>query len=122
MFLKRGGFMVINTSRVLARKILKDINNKKIILYERDKNIEFIEKYSISTETINEIIYSLTEDYFIERIDNKDPKIKCIYLYVFNVIYEFTDIYGESLKKVYIKIGEIEEGILLVSFHDIDYY
>ena len=114
--------MVINTSRVLARKILKDINNKKIILYERDKNIEFIEKYSISTETINEIIYSLTEDYFIERIDNKDPKIKCIYLYVFNVIYEFTDIYGESLKKVYIKIGEIEEGILLVSFHDIDYY
>lgn len=114
--------MAVNTSKIVAKEILNDINNKKIILYERDKNRQFIKKYSISKDEIDEIIYSLTDNHFIERIENKDSKIKSKYLYIFNVLYEFTNESGECLIKLFIKIGEIEDGVLLVSFHEINDY
>ena len=93
--------MVVNTSKIYAKGILKNIDNKKIIFYERNKNKLFIKKYSISKEEIDEIIYSLNENHFIERINNKDSKINSKYLYVFNVLYEFTNEYGECLVKLF---------------------
>ena len=114
--------MASYTSKIYAKEILDIIPNKRIIVLERDKNKIFMEKYSITTEDINDIVYSLNPNCFIERIDNKDKKIKSKYLYVFNVIQELNDEYGETLEKLYIKICAIDEYVLLVSIHLINEY
>jgi len=105
------------TSKIYAKEILKDITNKRIILYERDKNIEFVKKYNITNRDIENIIYSLTEYHFKAKIDNKDKNIKADYLYYFKAILSLTDEYGNTLEYVYIKICEIKKGILVVSLH-----
>ena len=110
--------MVSYTSKNYAKEILDSIGSKKVFLYERDKNLEFVKKYSLLISDIEEIIYSLDEKYFIERIENKDKKIKSKFLYVFCVLLELNNEFGDRIKKVYIKICEIESGILVVSFHE----
>ena len=40
------------TSKIYAKGILKDIENKKIIVYKRDKNDEFLIKYNLNQKDI----------------------------------------------------------------------
>ena len=106
------------TSKIYAKGILKDIENKKIIVYKRDKNDEFLIKYNLNQKDIEEITYGLTENHFKEKILNLDKKIITKYLYVFKVSINLNDGYGMISKYVYIKICEIKKGILVVSLHE----
>ena len=106
------------TSKNIAREILDNIENERIILSKRDKNMDFIKKYSLLQADIEEIVYSLKENNFVEKIENKDSKIKANFLYIFNPVVSFNDIYGKVVKKLYIKICKIVEGIFVVSLHE----
>ncbi len=110
--------MVSYSAKSYAKEILDSICSKKVIPYERDKNLDFIKKYSLLNSDIEEIIYSLDKNNFIERKENKDKRIKSKFLYVFYVLCDLNDEYGNEIKKIYIKICEIESGILVVSFHE----
>ena len=106
------------TSVIYAREILKDIENKKIIVYKRNKNDEILIKYSLNQEDIEEIIHGLTDNHFKERIINLDKRIIAEYLYIFKVSINLNDGYGMISKYIYIKICEIKKGILVVSLHE----
>ena len=106
------------TTTNYAKEILNNINEKNIIILKRDKNIIFMKKYNMKEKDIINIIFSLNEHYFKEKILNSDSKIKAKYLYVFKPLIRLTDEYGEILDYVYIKICEIKDGILVVSIHE----
>lgn len=113
------------TSKNYAKEILDDINEETcfIISTKREKNARFTAKYGLSHKDIEEYILSLTVDDFIEKIENKDSKIKTDYLYVFKIMTELTDEYGATLESIYIKLCKlngVKEKILIVSFHDIN--
>ena len=106
------------TSKIYANEILKGINKKRIFLLKRSKNDDFISKYSFNQKDIEEIVYSLTENLFKEKIINKDKKINSKYLYVFKVVVDLKDEYGVITNYIYIKICDIKEDILVVSLHE----
>jgi len=109
--------MTIESTRKYANDLLLNINKKEILLYPRDKNLDFINKYSLSNEDIKYIVNSITIEQFKGRIPNKDKKIHSKYLYIFKTIVELEDEYGVIFGYVYIKICEIKPGILVVSIH-----
>ena len=106
------------SSKKYANEILKDIKRKKVVLYERDKNIQFVKKYNLNQNDIEEIIYNLTTNHFKAKMNNNDKKIKSEYLYYFKVSMNLNDEYGETYVYTYIKICEIIKGILVVSIHE----
>lgn len=105
------------TAKTYSKEILKDIKDKKILIYEREKNLIFIHKYRLSVDEIEEIIYGLTKYHFKEKIENKDKKINADYLYVFKAVVNINDGFGEKYEYIYIKICEIKPNILIVSLH-----
>ena len=105
------------TAKTYSKEILKDIKDKKILIYEREKNLIFIHKYRLSVDEIEEIIYGLTEYHFKEKIENEDKKINADYLYVFKAGVNINDGFGEKYEYIYIKICEIKPNILIVSLH-----
>lgn len=112
-------------SKHYAKEILNYINEETcfVISTKRDKNARFMAKYGLSHRDIVEYIFCLSDDDFVEKIENKDPKIKSDYLYVFKIMTELTDEYGTVLENIYVKlcmIDGVREKILVVSFHDIN--
>lgn len=111
------------TASIYSEEILKDINKYKIIISEKEKNINFLKEYCIKDDERKNKIYSLNKKCFVEKIINKDNRIKSKYLYIFSPMYFLTTSYGkEELVKLYIKICRIDDYIYVESFHkDSDY-
>lgn len=108
------------TSKIYAEEILNEIQGKEVILYERDKNLDFVKKYNISSYDIRDIVYSLTANNFIAKIDNKDSKIPVKYLYYFKSYIQLYDEYGCILEYIYIKLCVVNNKIILVVSLHID--
>ena len=108
------------TSKFLANEIINDSFYKKpYYVLSRDKNNDFASKYSLSKDEIGNILYSIRQDHFKEKIENEDRKIQTKWLYHFNLLYQLTDEYGcKDMVSIYLKICEIHNSILIVSIHD----
>ena len=111
------------TSKEYAKEILNVIDNKRIEISNKEKNVRFLKEYSIIDNERKNIIKSLTKNNFVEKRENKDFRIKSEWLYIFNPMYQLTNKYGEKeLVKLYIKICIIDDKIYAESFHkDSDY-
>ena len=111
------------TAKIYAKEILEGIEGKKIIIKNKEKNLNFLKKYNVTNNKRLQIIKSLNDNSFKEKIENKDKNIKTDYLYVFGPIHHLYDFYGiENIVKLYIKIGKVNDYIYAESFHeDSDY-
>lgn len=92
----------------------------KISDKNRDKNNEFIKKYSLSAKKIKKMLLELDVVNFAYVVDNKKDISER--LYIFEKDYELS-YWGESeIVPVYIKINMIEEVdfSVVVSFHELE--
>ncbi|MBQ3306667.1 MAG: hypothetical protein IJG68_00580 [Bacilli bacterium] len=114
---------MLYTAKEFSNEILNVMDNKKIIISGKEKNIRFLNEYSITNNQRINIIKALTSKNFVEKRKNGDAKIKTEWLYIFNPNYLLTNIYGEEeFVKLYIKICVINNVIYVESFHkDSDY-
>lgn len=106
--------------KIYLTKIKRMILDDKFELINRQKNIEFIQKYNLVREKIKEMILKIElEDIFdiVEDMDyikyGNEPLIICIRDYI------LIDMFGKNKKiKVYVKI-KLKEGTLpIISFHE----
>ena len=92
----------------------------KISDTNREKNNEFIKKYSLSSKKIKNMLLELQEENFVYAVDN-DKGFDEI-LYVFVKEYEL-NYWGETeVVPVYVKINMLEEKMfsVVVSFHELE--
>lgn len=109
------------TPKIIAREILdKDFPQKRIIISQRKKNLDFMKKNNISEKEAIEIVKDLTIDVFDEKRKNKDRSIKADYLYIFKPLININDEYGRKIERMYIKICNVKDNIYTVSFHEND--
>lgn len=110
------------TTKKFAREILKELPNTRIIISEREKNINFISKYHFSKQDIESYIRNLTEKDFKEKVKNNNSKIDTDYLYIFSINMSLENEFGDlEFVPIYIKIGKLNKNneiILIVSFHE----
>lgn len=111
------------TSMVYSKEILDKINDDTIVIIARNrkKNIDFMKRYSITSDDIGYYIRNLNKNDFVEKIKNANHKINTDYLYVFHKRLFLVDEYGENIEQVYIKIGILinqDNTIYVESFHD----
>ena len=112
------------TSKEFAKEILNVIDNKRIVISNKEKNIRFLKEYSIRAGEREDIIKSLTSRNFVEKRKNGDSRIKSDWLYIFDPICFLTSSSGiEEYVKLYIKICIVDDVIYAESFHeDSDYW
>lgn len=111
------------TSREYSNEILSVIDNKRIVISNKEKNIKFLNEYSIRDSERKNIIRSLTSRNFVEKRKNGDLRIKSDWLYIFDPICQLTNSSGiDEFVKLYIKICIIDDVVYVESFHeDSDY-
>lgn len=92
----------------------------KISDTNREKNNEFIKKYSLSTKKIKNMLLELQESDFAYTVDNDKGFDEVLYVFVKE--YEL-NYWGETeVVPVYVKINMLEEKMfsVVVSFHELE--
>ena len=100
-------------------KLLIKANRFKISDINREKNIEFINKYHLNTKNQKSMLLEIEVEDFCYAVDDYNSKY---ILYIFSKEYEL-NYWGEYQKiPVYIKINikKLRDGeyVLIVSFHE----
>ena len=97
-------------------------NNNLIISTNRDINLSFMKKYGLTKKNIIDIINSLNEVNFEEKVINEHQDYPNENLYIFSKNIELVDDKG-NIKDVmlYIKFNLLNKKVILISFHEAKY-
>lgn len=110
---------------VNMKKILNDTHSHLVIQNKKDKNYYFAFLYKVTKEDIRNILLSLTESDFMEKVRDRDEGFEDRFLYVWNPVRSFTAANGETRDiELYIKTDVYDEKnlVVVISFHKINDY
>ena len=113
----------INSYLSRMHDMLDNPESKLIYLDDRDKNFTFAYLYSVTKSIVREVLLSITESEFYEKVESTNGKFKGHTLYAWNPVRVFVDARGEKREiELYVKTDMVSNDKLLfvVSFHKID--